>query len=300
MIENISRYLEKGDSPLQAALKGSAQIGFTILSLTFSLIAVLIPLLFMEDVVGRLFKEFAVTLAVAILWSAVISLTLTPMMCAHLLKSQHSLSAIEKPPFGSRWMQAAIRYYAELLDLALLHRRLTLGIALGTFLLTVALYAFISKGFFPVQDTGLIQAITEAPQDASFAAISELQKKAADLVLLDPAVDRVASVVGVDGVNATLNTGRMTISLKPQSERDGNLTASEIIRRLQPQLDTLSGLKVYLQPVQDLSIEDRLARSQFQFTLEDPNDQELSLWVPRLVEKLRIRSRNCRTTPCLC
>jgi len=286
MIENISRYLEEGLQPLEAALKGSTQIGFTIISLTFSLIAVLIPLLFMEDVVGRLFKEFAVTLAVAILLSALISLTLTPMMCAQLLKPHANMQNDSNQALGGRWMKAAIDQYARLLDLALLHRSLTLGIAAATLFITVALYLFIPKGFFPVQDTGLIQAITEGPQNVSFNAMGVIQQKAAQLILEDPAVERVASVVGVDGINATLNTGRMTIALKPLSERDG-VSASGVIRRLQEKLEALSDLKTYLQPVQDLSVEDRLARSQFQFTMEDPDEKELALWVPRLVEKLR-------------
>jgi len=286
MIENISRYLEKGLSPLESALKGSAQIGFTILSLTFSLIAVLIPLLFMSDVVGRLFREFAVTLAVAILLSAFISLTLTPMMCGYLLKARAGNLLTEREPLGGAWMKAGIAQYARILDLALVHRSKTLFLALGTFVLTALLYLAIPKGFFPVQDTGLIQGITEASQTISFVAMGQLQQSVADVILEDPAVDRVASVVGIDGVNATMNNGRMTISLKPLSERNG-VSASEIMRRLQPKLDTLTEIKTYLQPVQDLSVEDRLARSQFQFTLEDPNDKELADWVPPFVEKLK-------------
>jgi len=286
MIENISRYLEEGLSPLESALKGSAQIGFTIISLTFSLIAVLIPLLFMGDVVGRLFKEFAVTLAVSILLSAVISLTLTPMMCAYILKTNLSSHSNARGPEGGNWMKAAIDRYAQILDWALLHRGMTLAIALGTFILTVALYLVSPKGFFPIQDTGLIQGITEASQTVSFAAMGRLQQQASDLVLEDPAVERVASVVGIDGVNATMNNGRMTITLKPLSERHG-VSASDVIRRLQPKLETLTEIKTFLQPVQDLSVEDRLARSQFQFTMEDPNDKELAYWVPRFVEKLK-------------
>jgi multidrug efflux pump len=286
MIENISRYLEEGLSPLESALKGSAQIGFTIISLTFSLIAVLIPLLFMGDVVGRLFKEFAVTLAVSILLSAVISLTLTPMMCAYILKTNLSSHSNARGPEGGNWMKAAIDRYAQILDWALFHRGMTLAIALGTFILTVALYLVSPKGFFPIQDTGLIQGITEASQTVSFAAMGRLQQQASDLVLEDPAVERVASVVGIDGVNATMNNGRMTITLKPLSERHG-VSASDVIRRLQPKLETLTEIKTYLQPVQDLSVEDRLARSQFQFTMEDPNDKELAYWVPRFVEKLK-------------
>jgi multidrug efflux pump len=286
MIENISRYLEEGLSPLESALKGSAQIGFTIISLTFSLIAVLIPLLFMGDVVGRLFREFAVTLAVSILLSAVISLTLTPMMCAYILKANKGTHESIHEPLGGKWMRAAIHHYARLLDIALLYRRTTLLIASATFVFTIGLYLAIPKGFFPVQDTGIIQGITEGAQSVSFVAMSDLQKKVADVVLEDPAVERVASVVGVDGVNATMNNGRMTITLKALSERNG-VSASEIIRRLQPKLDTLSDVKTYLQPVQDLSVEDRLARSQFQFTLEDPNDKELADWVPRFVERLK-------------
>ena len=301
MIENISRYLEAGLSPLQAALRGSAQIGFTIISLTFSLIAVLIPLLFMGDVVGRLFREFAVTLAVSILLSAAISLTLTPMMCAHLLRHHRrpgdavladdaELPMTEEgtgdEPMGGRLMQVTIRAYARVLDLALRFRTITLLIALCTLGVTVLLYFSVPKGFFPVQDTGLISGITEAPQSISFAGMSERQQALVSAMLEDPAVDRISSVVGVDGVNATINTGRLSINLKPQEQRPG-MSASDVIRRLQDKLAGFEGIHVYLQPVQDLSIEDRASLSQYQFTLEDPDMAELSKWEPRLVERLR-------------
>ncbi len=317
MIENISRYIEEGETPLQAALRGSAQIGFTIVSLTFSLIAVLIPLLFMGDVVGRLFREFAVTLAVAILISAVISLTLTPMMCARMLRHRpkpDDLSARAGSPgagigagsgsgtgTGGRgqggtseeagvpqggFIGTLIRGYAHVLDLALRFQGITLLIALGTMACTVLLYLDVPKGFFPVQDTGLIQAITEGPQSISFGAMGERQQALAEAILQDPAVERVSSVVGIDGNNATLNAGRMTIALKDQAKRPG-VSASDVIRRLNQSLSSVDGIHAYLQPVQDLSIEDRVARSQYQFTLEDPDVDTLNRAVPRLLERLR-------------
>ncbi|MDE3009296.1 MAG: efflux RND transporter permease subunit [Pseudomonadota bacterium] len=300
MIENISRYLEAGERPLQAALRGSAQIGFTIISLTFSLIAVLIPLLFMGDVVGRLFREFAATLAVAILISAAISLTLTPMMCAHLLharprhgkgKGEAATGGVEpaeegNEPLGGRLMQTTIRLYARILDRALQFRSVTLLIAAASFALTVALYLSVPKGFFPVQDTGLLSGVTEAPQSISFQAMSQRQQALAAALLEDPAVARVSSTVGIDGVNATLNTGRMSISLKPLDQRPG-ISISALIRRLQARMDGVAGIHAYLQPVQDLSVEDRATRSQYQLTLEDPDATELATSVPRLVERLR-------------
>ncbi len=298
MIENISRYLEAGLRPLDAALKGSAQIGFTIVSLTFSLIAVLIPLLFMGDVVGRLFREFAVTLAASILISAVISLTLTPMMCARLLRAHAkprdgdagaaatTTTQADAEAAGGRWMQALIGAYARALDLALRWRRVTLLLAFGTMALTAGLYLVTPKGFFPVQDTGLLQVITEGPQDTSFAAMAARQQEVAQVLLEDPAVERVSSVVGIDGTNATLNAGRLTVALKPQDQRKG-VSASDVIRRMAPKLDAIASVRAYLQPVQDLSIEDRVARSQYQFSLEDPDPEVLNTWVPRLLERIR-------------
>ena len=290
MIENVSRYIEgTADSPplspLDAALKGSAQIGFTIISLTFSLIAVLIPLLFMGDVVGRLFREFAITLAVAILISAVVSLTLTPMMCAKLLK--HTPEA-EQGWFyreSGRFLDAVIARYGTMLDWVLDRQRATLWVAIGTLALTALLYIFVSKGFFPVQDTGVIQGISEAPQSISFAAMAERQRAIARAVLEDPAVESLSSFIGVDGINTTLNSGRVLINLKPLAQRGVN--AGEVIRRLQPRLAKVEGISLYMQPVQDLTIEDRVSRTQYQFSVEDADPDELSAWVPKLVERLR-------------
>ncbi len=284
MIENISRYIEEGDSPLDAALKGSEQIGFTIISLTFSLIAVLIPLLFMGDVVGRLFREFAITLAVAILISAVVSLTLTPMMCARLLKH----TPVEKQSRFYRvtgeWFERIIARYGVMLNWVLDRQALTLLVAIGTLLLTVVLYIFVPKGFFPLQDTGVIQGISEAPQSVSFASMAQRQQALAQAVLEDPAVESVSSFIGVDGINTTLNSGRMLINLKPHNLRDA--TASGVIARMKPRVDKLEGIKLYMQPVQDLTIEDRVSRTQYQFTLEDANPEELSEWTHKLVDKL--------------
>ncbi|MFZ1181410.1 MAG: MdtB/MuxB family multidrug efflux RND transporter permease subunit [Herbaspirillum sp.] len=286
MIENISRYIEQGMAPLPAALKGAQQIGFTIISLTFSLIAVLIPLLFMGDVVGRLFHEFAVTLAAAILISAVVSLTLTPMMCARLLRH---VPQAEQGWFYHRsgvFFDGVIARYGVMLQWVLDHQRATLAVALGTLGLTVLLYIFVSKGFFPVQDTGVIQGISEAAQSVSFAAMAERQQAVARVVLADPAVESLSSFIGVDGVNATLNSGRMLINLKPHAERD--ISASDVIRRLQPRLSAqVPGITLYMQPVQDLTIEDSVSRTQYQFTLENANADELSAWVPKLVAHLR-------------
>ncbi len=285
MIENIARHLERGDSPLEAALKGSKQIAFTIVSLTVSLIAVLIPLLFMADVVGRLFREFAITLAVAILISAVISLTLTPMMCARLLRHV-------PPEREARWQRASgaaferlIAAYGRLLDKVLDHQPATLAVAVLTLALTVALYVFVPKGFFPVQDTGVIQGISEAGQSISFAAMAERQQALAREILKDPAVESLSSFIGVDGVNPTLNTGRMLVNLKPRAARDAD--ASAVIRRLQPRLAQLPGITLYMQPVQDLTVEDRISRTQYQFSLEDADPERLALWVPRMVERMR-------------
>ncbi len=281
MLENIARHLEEGETPLNAALKGARQIGFTLISLTFSLIAVLIPLLFMQDVVGRLFREFAITLAVAILISLVVSLTLTPMMCAKLLKP-HSV-AEAKPD----WVERLIGGYSRWLTWVLRHQTLTLLVAVATLGLTVVLYLAVPKGFFPVQDTGVIQGISEAPQTISFRAMSERQQALARVILADPAVDSLSSYIGVDGDNVTLNSGRLLINLKPHGERD--LTASQVIDRLRPELAKVPGIELYLQPVQDLSIEDRVSRTQFQFSLETPDSELLQEWTPRLVEALRER-----------
>ncbi len=285
MIENISRYIEEGDSPLEAALKGSEQIGFTIISLTFSLIAVLIPLLFMGDVVGRLFREFAITLAVAILISCVVSLTLTPMMCAKLL--HHTPEAQQGRLFraSERVFNAIVARYGVMLTWVLDHALATLLVALGTLALTVLLYIVIPKGFFPVQDTGVIQGISEAPQTVSFAAMAERQQLLASRVLEDPAVESLSSFIGVDGTNTTLNSGRVLINLKPHGQRDVN--AVQVIRRLQTRLAGLEGISLYMQPVQDLTIEDRVSRTQYQMSVEDANYDELVQWVPRLTERLR-------------
>ncbi|MEO8385519.1 MAG: efflux RND transporter permease subunit, partial [Betaproteobacteria bacterium] len=284
MIENISRYIEEGDSPLEAALKGSEQIGFTIISLTFSLIAVLIPLLFMGDVVGRLFREFAITLAVAILISAVVSLTLTPMMCARLLKHTPEEKQSRFFKVTGRWFDNIIARYGVMLNWVLDRQALTLLVAFGTLALTVLLYIFVPKGFFPQQDTGVIQAISEAPQSVSFLSMSQRQQALAQAVLEDTAVESVSSFIGVDGINTTLNSGRMLINLKPHNMR--SVSASGVIARLKPRLDKLEGIKLYMQPVQDLTIEDRVSRTQYQFTLEDTNAEELSEWTHRIVDKL--------------
>ncbi len=281
MLENIARHVEEGETPLQAALKGAKQIGFTLISLTLSLIAVLIPLLFMQDVVGRLFREFAITLAVAILISLVVSLTLTPMMCAKLLKPATVDEA--KPD----WVERLIGGYARWLTWVLRHQTLTLLVAVLTLGLTVVLYLAVPKGFFPVQDTGVIQGISEAPQSISFRAMSERQQSLARVILDDPAVESLSSYIGVDGDNVTLNSGRLLINLKPHGERD--VTASQVIDRLRPELAKLPGIALYMQPVQDLSIEDRVSRTQFQFSLESPDGELLQEWTPRLVEALRER-----------
>ncbi|HBP47305.1 MULTISPECIES: MdtB/MuxB family multidrug efflux RND transporter permease subunit [Pseudomonas] len=285
MLENISRYIEEGDSPMQAALKGAKQIGFTLISLTLSLIAVLIPLLFMADVVGRLFREFAITLAVAILISLVVSLTLTPMMCARLLKAE------PKPEEQGRFYRASgafidwmIAEYGRMLQWVLKHQPLTLLVAIGTLALTVFLYMVVPKGFFPVQDTGVIQGISEAPQSISFSAMSQRQQELGKIILQDPDVESLSSYIGVDGDNPTLNSGRMLINLKPHSERSDS--AIEVIARLQPQLDKLSGIRLFMQPVQDLTIEDRVSRTQYQFSLSSPDADMLSTWTQKLVTAL--------------
>nr|WP_286676429.1 efflux RND transporter permease subunit [Paracidobacterium acidisoli] len=285
MIENIARYLEEGDPPLQAALKGAEQIGFTILSLTISLIAVLIPLLFMGDVVGRLFREFAVTLAVTIIISAVVSLTLTPMMCARILRHNPEEQNTRFYRASEHVFNSMIEFYGRTLKVVLRFQGLTLIIALATLVLTVILYIIIPKGFFPVQDTGVIQAISQAPQSISFDAMKQKQQEAANIILQDPAVLSLSSFIGADGTNTTLNSGRMSINLKPLEQRD--LSASDVIRRLQRSLEKVQGIHLYMQPVQNITVDDRVSRTQYQFTLESPDSQELNDWTNRFVARLK-------------
>jgi multidrug efflux pump len=302
MIENISRFIEEGEPPLQAALKGSAQIGFTIISLTISLIAVLIPLLFMGDIVGRLFREFAVTLAVTILVSAVVSLTLTPMMCAKLLKHR---SAEEQSGthlhisdgifiYEQRFYRASehvwnsvIALYDRTLQWVLRHQTATLVVAAGTLVLTVLLYIYVPKGFFPIQDTGVIQGISEAAQTVSFQQMANSQQELTKIILKDPAVESLSSFIGIDGTNTTLNSGRILINLKPLDER--KISASDVIRRLQPELAQVPGITLFMQPVQDITVEDRVSRTQFQYTLEDPSAEELNTYAPKMLAALQKR-----------
>jgi multidrug efflux pump len=286
MIENVFRYIELGEKPLQAALKGAEQIGFTIISLTISLIAGLIPLLFMGDIVGRLFREFAVTLSVTILVSACVSLTLTPMMCSRLLKSK----ADEKK--HGRFFEATervydriIKFYGRTLQTILKHQTATLLVAVATLVFTILLYVIVPKGFFPVQDTGVIQGISDAAQNISFTAMAERQQALTQVILKDPAVDSLSSFIGVDGINATLNSGRILINLKPLAER--KISASDVIRRLQPDLAKVEGITLNMQPVQDLTVEDRVSRTQYQYTLEDANADELNQWTTALVAKMQ-------------
>jgi multidrug efflux pump len=285
MIENIDRYLEMGDSPLDAALKGSGQIGFTIVSLTVSLIAVLIPLLFMGDVVGRLFREFAITLAVTILVSAVVSLTLTPMMCAKLLKTKGSSRHSRFYEASERLYERVIERYGSTLQWVLKHQTATLIVTVATLVFTILLFIVVPKGFFPVQDTGVILGISDAPQTVSFTAMAQCQQALAQVILKDPAVDSLSSFIGIDGVNTTPNSGRIQINLKSRNQRKE--TASEIIRRLQPQLANVEGITLYMQPVQDLTVEDRVSRTQFQYSLEAADAADLNTWVPRLMQKLQ-------------
>jgi multidrug efflux pump len=284
MIENIIRYIEEGDPPLQAALKGSEQIGFTIVSLTISLIAVLIPLLFMGDIVGRLFREFAITLSVTILVSAFVSLTLTPMMCAKLLKNTHGQKKSRFYEMSERGFENIIAFYGRTLKWVLKHQFATLMVAVATLVLTVVLYVIVPKGFFPVQDTGIIQGISEAAQSVSFPAMAEKQQQLVQILLQDPAVEGVSSFIGIDGTNTTLNSGRIQINLKPLEVR--KINASDVIRRLQPNLEKVDGITLYMQPVQDLTVEDRVSRTQYQYTLEDPDQQELNYWTAKLMAKL--------------
>ncbi|MEI8010768.1 MAG: MdtB/MuxB family multidrug efflux RND transporter permease subunit [Candidatus Nitrotoga sp.] len=285
MIENITRYIEAGESPLQAALKGAEQISFTIISLTFSLIAVLIPLLFMGDVVGRLFREFAITLAVAILISAVVSLTLTPMMCAKLLRHVSIEERGSSSRRGGAFLDGLIARYGVMLNWVLDRQFATLLVAVATLVLAVALYVIVPKGFFPVQDTGMIQGMTQAPQSISFAAMAERQRALAEIVLKDSAVESLSSFIGVDGTNATLNSGRMLINLKPKNVR--NIDTADVVRRLQDSLAKVQGMEMFMQPVQDLTIETRVSNTQYQFSLEDANPDELAQWAPKLLERLR-------------
>jgi len=287
MIENISRYVEEGETPLQAALKGAEQIGFTILSLTVSLIAVLIPLLFMGDVVGRLFREFAITLGVTILISAVVSLTLTPMMCARLLKHVPEEKQGRFYHASGAFFEAVIGRYGRSLTFVLKHQGKTLLVAVATLVVTVLLYVMIPKGFFPVQDTGAIQGISEASQSISFPTMAERQQALARVILKDPAVESLSSFIGVDGTNTTLNSGRILINLKPLADRD--LSASEVIRRLQPEIAKVAGIQLFMQPVQDLTVDAKVSRTQFQYTLEDPNTDELKLWAPKVIKALTAR-----------
>jgi multidrug efflux pump len=284
MIENIARYLEAGETPLAAALKGAEQIGFTILSLTISLVAVLIPLLFMADVVGRLFREFAMTLGITIIISAVVSLTLTPMMCATLLRHTPPERQGRLYRWSERVFATIIERYGTSLSWVLGHQPATLVVAAATLVLTILLYVVVPKGFFPIQDTGVIQGISEAPQWISFPAMAERQQALARVILKDPAVASLSSFIGVDGTNVTLNSGRLLINLKPLAER--RVSASDVIRRLQPALAHVDGITLFMQPVQDLSVEDRVSRTQFQYSLEDPDGQELREWAPRLVDAL--------------
>ena len=285
MIENITRYIEAGEAPLAAALKGAEQIGFTIVSLTVSLIAVLIPLLFMGDIVGRLFREFAVTLAVTILVSAFVSLTLTPMMCAKLLKHTPAAEQGRFYRATERMFEATIERYGRTLRWVLRHENATLLVAVGTLVLTVVLYIIAPKGFFPVQDTGVIQGVSESPSSVSFPAMVQRQQALARVILKDPAVESLSSFIGIDGTNTTINSGRFLINLKPLAERKASISA--VIRRLQPELGKVPDITLFLQPVQDLTVEDRVSRTQYQYSLEDPNIEELNTWTAKLLAKLR-------------
>jgi multidrug efflux pump len=285
MVENISRYLEEGESPMQAALKGAEQIGFTIVSLTVSLIAVLIPLLFMGDVVGRLFREFAVTLAVTIIVSAVVSLTLTPMMASRILKHDPREQEGRFYKASERVFESMIAFYGRTLKVVLEFQTITLLIALATLLLTIFLYIIIPKGFFPVQDTGVIQGITQAPQTIGSKAMAVKQQEVAKIILQDPAVQSLSSFIGADGTNTTINSGRLSINLKPLADR--NLSASDVIRRLQTKLANVQDIQLFMQPVQNITIDDRVSRTQYQYTLEDPDQNELNEWAGRFVNRLK-------------
>jgi multidrug efflux pump len=285
MIENIARYIEDGDPPMEAALKGAEQIGFTILSLTVSLIAVLIPLLFMGDVVGRLFREFAVTLAVTIVISAVVSLTLTPMMSARILRHNPKEKQGRIYQFTERAFEGMIAFYGRTLKVVLQFQTITLLVAVCTLLLTVFLYIIIPKGFFPVQDTGVIQGISQAPQTTGYKAMSEKQQELAKVILDDPAVESLSSFIGADGTNTTTNSGRMSINLKPLDQR--KISASDLIRRLNSRVSQVQGIQLFMQPVQNITVDDRVSRTQYQYTLEDPDANELNDWTNRFVGRLK-------------
>ncbi|HVN20497.1 MAG TPA: efflux RND transporter permease subunit, partial [Dongiaceae bacterium] len=285
MIENIDRFLEAGDTPLNAALKGAGQIGFTIVSLTVSLIAVLIPLLFMGDIVGRLFREFAVTLAVTILVSAAVSLSLTPMMSAKLLKHRKEGEQGKFYAVTEDYYNRIIAFYGRSVKWVLKHQTATLLVTAATLVLTLFLYVVVPKGFFPVQDTGVILGVSQAPDYVSFDAMAERQQELAKVILQDKDVESLSSFIGVDGTNVTPNSGRIQINLKPRDERKDD--ASAIIRRLQPELNKVQGITLYMQPVQDLTVEDRVSRTQFQYSIEDADAQELADWTPKLVAKLQ-------------
>ncbi|HEX4347881.1 MAG TPA: efflux RND transporter permease subunit [Vicinamibacterales bacterium] len=287
MVENISRYIEMGDTPMEAALKGSEEIGFTIISLTVSLIAVLIPLLFMADIVGRLFREFAVTLAVTIVFSAFVSLTLTPMMAARILKDQVHVKHGRLYHWSEWCFEKSIEWYGRGVKVVLRHQFATLLVALGTLGLTIYLYEVVPKGFFPVQDTGAILGISQAPETVSFAAMGTLQRRLVSVIREDPAVENLTSFIGADGVNTTMNSGRVQITLKPLEERGGNISAVDVIRRLGPKLQQVTGIQLFMQPIQDLTVEDRISRTQYQYALDAPNQELLDQWAPKLVEKMR-------------
>jgi multidrug efflux pump len=285
MIENISRYIEAGDPPMEAALKGAEQIGFTILSLTVSLIAVLIPLLFMGDVVGRLFREFAVTLAVTIIVSAVVSLTLTPMMSARILRHRPKEQQGRIYQASERAFEGMIAFYGRTLKVVLRYQTITLMVAMATLLLTVFLYIVIPKGFFPVQDTGVIQGISQAPQTIGSKAMAKKQLELAKAVLDDPAVESLSSFIGADGTNTTTNSGRMSINLKPLDQR--KISASDLIRRLSSRVNQVQGIQLFMEPVQNITVDDRVSRTQYQYTLEDPDANELNDWTNRFVDQLK-------------
>jgi multidrug efflux pump len=285
MIENIVRYIEAGEPAMRAALRGAEQIGFTIVSLTISLIAVLIPLLFMGDIVGRLFREFAVTLSVTILVSAIVSLTLTPMMCSKLLKHTPEAGQGRLYRASERAFEAVIAFYGRTLRFVLRWQTVTLLVAVGTLALTIYMFEKIPKGFFPIQDTGVIQGVSEASQTASFQEMSGLQQKLTKIILTDPAVDNLSSFIGIDGTNTTLNSGRILINLKPLDDR--KISASDVIRRLQPRLNDVAGITLFMQPVQDLTVEDRVSRTQFQYTIEDPSADELNSFAPKLLARMQ-------------
>ncbi len=285
MVENISRYIEAGEPPMQAALKGAEQIGFTILSLTVSLIAVLIPLLFMGDVVGRLFREFAVTLAVTIVVSAVVSLTLTPMMASRILRHNPEEQQSRFYQASERAFNGMINFYARTLKFVLRYQTITLLIAVATLALTIFLYVVIPKGFFPIQDTGIIQGISQAAPAIGSKAMAEKQQELANIILQDPAVDSLSSFIGADGTNITTNSGRMAINLKPLEKRD--ISASDVIRRLQSKLGDVQGIQLFMQPVQNITVDDRVSRTQYQYTLEDPDPSELTEWTNRFVDRLK-------------